>query len=83
MGPTESFRLLVVGSSSFGAALLEPDFSTVFSLELAVLALATDCRGRELRRGGDNFAGEAAALKAARRAAVRSEERRVGKECRN
>lgn len=33
----------------------EPDRSATFCLELAVEAEETGCRGRELRRGGDNF----------------------------
>lgn len=65
IGPTEIFRLLVVDPSGFrdcfGAGLCgDLDLSTAFKRELAVVAVDTDCRGRELRSGGDNFGGGAA-----------------------
>lgn len=64
MGPTESLRLRVPDPSAFGVGLKgclwgdEPrSRSTARILDAAVVAVATDCRGRELRRLGDNFGG--------------------------
>ena len=68
-GPTEIFRRRVVGTSCcLEAGLLggllavlcgDFDLSTCFKRELAVVALETGCRGRELRKGGDSFGGGA------------------------
>lgn len=63
MGPTEIFRLRVddVAESSVFEFLPCPGFwnwggpSTALILEAVVVAVATDCRGRELRREGDSF----------------------------
>jgi hypothetical protein len=67
MGPTEIF-LGLVGSSGFVVVVVDDlddclcgdrGRSTVFILELAVLALETGWRGRELLSGGDSFGGGA------------------------
>ena len=65
MGPTEILRgLLTLSSSCLDGALDGPldrgrdgdrARSTVLILELAVVADATDCLGRELRREGESF----------------------------
>lgn len=65
MGPTDILRRRDVDSSAFddclGAFLCgDLALSTAFRRELAVVAVDTDCRGRELRRGGDSLGGGAA-----------------------
>jgi hypothetical protein len=68
MGPIDIFRLRDGASLDLPAARelgLWGDFplSTAFIRELAVVAMETGCRGRELRSGGDSF-GEGEATKA-------------------
>lgn len=61
MGPIDIFLRLVVDSFVLGN--LEPSLlgdlalSIAFNRELAVVAMDTGCRGRELRKGGDSFGG--------------------------
>lgn len=60
IGPTDILRLLVVASSALGA-LRWADFvgdagrGPALILDAAVVAVATDCRGRELRKLGESF----------------------------
>jgi hypothetical protein len=60
IGPTDIFRLravdsLVLGVDFGGLRIGDLALSIAFSRELAVVAVDTDCLGRELRRGGDSF----------------------------
>ena len=70
MGPTEILRRRVAGSAILvggrDKGLGDLALSTAFIRELAVVAIETGCRGRELRSGGDNFGGGAIILACSR-----------------
>lgn len=60
IGPTGTFGLREVELSALEAGRCdclkgEVPLSTARILDAAVVAVATDCRGRELRKGGDSF----------------------------
>lgn len=70
MGPTEILRRRADGSAIFVGGrdngFGDLALSTALLRELAVVAIETGCRGRELRSGGDNLGGGAMILACSR-----------------
>lgn len=70
MGPTDILRRRVDGSAIFVGGrdngFGDLALSTALLRELAVVAIETGCRGRELRSGGDNLGGGAMILACSR-----------------